>query len=159
MSIAFSRFEVDDRDDLIHVIDEVCAGTPYMATPCFQQTPSWRQALAAPDGVRHLLLIARDNCQIMGWCRLFPEGQGASHQMELGIGLLAPYRQHGLGTGLVTRALDWARHAGCGLISLQVHPANVVARHVFEKCGFQYNVTANGQLTMTQRLFAEERHE
>jgi GNAT superfamily N-acetyltransferase len=159
MSIAFSRFEGDDRDDLIHVIDRVCESTPYMATACFQPTPSWMQALAAPDDARHLLLIARDNCQIVGWCRLFPEGYGASHQVELGIGLLAPYRQQGLGIELVTRALDWARQVGCGLVSLQVHPANAAARHVFEKCGFQYDVTANGQLTMTQRLFAEEQRE
>ena len=151
-------YRILDKAGLSEVIDIVCA-EGLMRTSRFQPTPSWAHALEEPDCPRHLLLTARDARRVVGWCRLFPEDIGVVSQVELGIGLLAPYRLHGLGTALIMRALDWARRVGYGLVALQVHPENRVARHVFEKCGFQYDVTANGQLAMIQRLFAEEQRE
>jgi RimJ/RimL family protein N-acetyltransferase len=150
------NYRILDKPDLIEVIDIVCA-EGLMATSRFQPTPAWAHALEVLGCPHHLLLTAIDDGRVVGWCRLFSEDNGDIPQVELGIGLLEPYRLHGLGTALLMQALDWARQAGYGLVALQVHPENRVARHVFEKCGFQYDVTANGQLTMTQRLFAEER--
>lgn len=57
--------------------------------------------------------------------------------MELGIGLLLPYRGHGLGKALVQKAQQWTRDRGRPGIVLSVHAGNQHARDLFRQCGFR----------------------
>lgn len=57
--------------------------------------------------------------------------------MELGIGLLLPYRGHGLGKALVQKAQQWTRDRGRPGIVLSVHAGNQRARDLFRQCGFR----------------------
>jgi RimJ/RimL family protein N-acetyltransferase len=121
-----------------------------MFTRRFEPTPAWTHALAKPDCTCHLLLVAEDIC-IFGWCRLLPES-GTFQSLELGIGLLPEYRRHGIGTTLVQSSIAWASLAGYRRVTLGVHPNNFYARHVFERCGFQYGAREQSQLVMTYDL-------
>ena len=110
-----------------------------MSTPCFQPTPAWSHALEAPACPRHLLLVTEDEEHIVGWCRLFPIGgrNCSVGKAELGIGLLTEYREHGLGSTLVNRALDWAAITGVRHTTLTTRVDNCRAIRLFESCGFK----------------------
>jgi len=147
MNVRIRPYDLADQAALVHVIDSVCAECAWMSTRRFQPTPAWIHALNEPNCPRHLLLVA-ENRQIVGWCRLLAERE-AQTAIELGIGLLPSYRHQGIGTELVRSALKWAAAAGYRCVTLTVHPDNAHARHVFERCGFQYGAVDKGRLMMT----------
>lgn len=114
-----------------------------MRTRRFEPTPAWEHALAEPDCPHHLLLVAHDGERPIGWCRAFPTG--VPGEAEVGIGLLPPYRDHGLGTGMLKRTLDWAREQGLPRLTLTTRNDNHRAIHVFEKCGFSPTGRSEGK--------------
>lgn len=127
-----------DYTSLLTTIDAVCTDSPYMLTPRFEPTPPWEHALRDPHCARHLLLVAEDNGQIVGWCRLFPLAlcNGSTPQLELGIGLLPEARGRGIGTGLAERAIHWAQDRGIDQLVLTVNSKNFRAIHFFKQLGF-----------------------
>jgi RimJ/RimL family protein N-acetyltransferase len=148
-------YRPSDQTSLLKVIDTVCA-EGLMKTTQFQPTLEWEHALHQVDCRQHLLLVVEDAYRLVGWCRLFADDEVRPVRVELGIGLLTSHRRRGLGTELIRLSQIWAKQTGYSLMVLQVHPENVVARHVFEKSGFQYEDAVAEQRTMTQRLCAEE---
>jgi len=104
-----------------------------MRTPRFEPTPAWEHALAQPDCSCHLLLVAADGANIVGWCRLFPTDEGA---LELGIGVVAPYRRRGLGRALLGAALEWASARGMPVV-LETRTDNAPAIRLFTRSGFR----------------------
>ena len=149
------RFVAGDNSNLIAVIDDVCREGPWMSTRCYEPTPPWTHALAQPDCVSHSLLIVEGNHAIVGWCRLFPDQpcNGFRPEASLGIGLLRPYRNVGIGTTLVRESLQWALSAGVHNVTLSTRTDNARAIHVFEKCGFRpAGYTPDGLLKMERRL-------
>jgi RimJ/RimL family protein N-acetyltransferase len=138
MNAHIRHFAPTDRVSLERAIDAVCAEGRWMSTTCFQPTPSWRHALQEPTCSRHCLLVAEDRDRIVGWCRALPsECKAKVNEAELGIGLLAPYRNQGLGTQLVRCALDWAGEANLPRLRLRTRKSNTRARRVFTRCGFR----------------------
>jgi RimJ/RimL family protein N-acetyltransferase len=118
---------------LTAVLNTVCA-EGMMRTPRFEPTPAWEHALARPDCPCHLLLVATDGANIVGWCRLFPTD--ANGEAELGIGLLAPTRGHGLGTQMLLEAIAWAHERRLARLVLTTRADNHQALRLFTKHGF-----------------------
>lgn len=126
-----------DRARLIAVIDQVCAGSHFMATRRFEPTPAWDHALRQPACPCHLLLVAAFGPQVIGWCRLFPAASSADGPTaDLGIGVAAPDRGRGVGSALLRAALRWARSQGLSAITLTTHPDNEGAIRFFRRHGF-----------------------
>jgi len=125
-------FQFDDRPVLTAVVDSVCA-EGMMRTPRFEPTPAWEHALARPDCPCHLLLVAVEAATIAGWCRLFPTDEEA---LELGIGVLGPYRRRGLGRALLDAALEWASARGMPVV-LETRTDNASAIRLFTRYGFR----------------------
>ncbi len=121
-----------DRWGLTAAIHSVCA-EGMMRTPRFEPTPAWEHALARPDCPCHLLLVAVDGESVLGWCRLFPTDEGA---LELGIGVLGPYRRCGVGRALLGAALEWASARGMP-VSLETRTDNAPAICLFTRSGFR----------------------
>jgi len=105
-----------------------------MRTTRFEPTPAWQHALTEPDCPHHLLLVARDGERPIGWCRTSPTDLPG--EAEIGIGLLPPYRDRGIGTDMVRRTLNWACEQSLVRLTLTTRKDNQRALHVFEKCGF-----------------------
>lgn len=137
MSTHIRRFTLADRASLERAINAVCAEGRWMRTERFEPTPSWQHALEDPACSRHCLLVVEDRDRIVGWCRALPsECKTKVNEAELGIGLLAPYRNQGVGTKLVHCALDWAKKANLPCLWLRTQKSNTRARRVFKRCGF-----------------------
>ena len=137
MTVAVRGFAPSDRRSLERAIDAVCGEGEWMATRRFEPTPAWRHALKAPACCAHLLLVAEEARQVVGWCRLFPaDCQTAAGLLELGIGLLPEYRGRGLGDLLTRTALRWAGDQDAPRVTLSTRAGNAAAIALFEKCGF-----------------------
>ena len=109
-----------------------------MATPHFRPTPVWQHALDAPLCPCHLLLVARTDNQVVGWCRLFPEEcEDGTDQVELGIGVVRNWRQKGIGGKLLHHALKWTTRRGFAHVVLTTRADNEPAIQLFTRSGFQ----------------------
>ena len=87
------------------------------------------------DNWPHLVAI-KDN-QIIGWCDITALDRPVfSHIGSLGIGILAPYRDQGLGKKLLEAALEQARFKGLTRIELTVREKNHRAIALYEQFGF-----------------------
>ena len=131
------RFEVKDQDQVVRLIDHVCAESDWMATKRFTPTPSWLHAFSEPTCAFHLLLIAESDSNIVGWCRLFPEKCKYVDVVELGIGILSDYRHKTLGSSFIGAMFAWARNVGAKRIELSVHVDNHIAVYLFKKFNFE----------------------
>jgi len=136
-------FVVPDERALGVVIDNVCSEGRWMRTTCFEPTPAWEHALAEPDCPCHLLLVACDGERPVGWCRVFPTGTPG--EAEVGIGLLPPCRDQGLGTCMLQQAAGWARGQHLARLTLTTRADNQRAVRVFEKCGFSPTCQNEGE--------------
>lgn len=76
--------------------------------------------------------------QVIGWCRVFPDlfTPKASHTAEVGIGLIQPFREIGIGTALMECAIEWAGAQGLEKLTVSVFSTNLRAINLFKKVGF-----------------------
>ena len=142
-----------DSTQLSGVINQVCADTLWMATRSFIPTNPWIHAMESTECRFHRLLVAEYNGVVVGWCRSFPaDCESLSALAELGIGLLAQYRDRGIGSELIMRSLEWANAIGLRIMKLTVSSQNSVAIHVFKKCGFKTLRMSGSEIEMSVRL-------
>jgi len=121
-----------DRARLLKLIDSVAGEGKHLPVASYSSTPEWEAALAGEDN-GSLVLVAESRGELVGWCRLFPQEDGAA---ELGMGLLAPYRGRGTGGEMLRICVRWAREEGYRRIVLDTMESNVGAREFFRKHGF-----------------------
>lgn len=82
-------------------------------------------------------LVAVKNKQVIGWCDITALDRPVfAHIGSLGIGILAPYREQGLGKKLIQAALEKARLKGLTRIELTVREHNQRAIALYEQFGF-----------------------
>jgi RimJ/RimL family protein N-acetyltransferase len=142
----------NDRSQLVHVINTICA-EGMMATRRFEPTPAWSHALEHPDCPCHLLLVVEQAGRVVGWCRAFEEDDEG---VNVGIGLLAEYRNKGIGTSVLRNTLEWAKLQGFSHANLETRPENARALHVFHKVGFvPLGLASDGQVRMQLQLDKE----
>ncbi len=139
------RFTEGDLPRLTRAIDTVCAEGRWMRTARFEPDAGWKHALAYPDCPCHLLLVAEDSGNIVGWCRAFP-ADAEEAAITLGLGLLPSHRDRGIGSAMMRQALDWARRAGYQQAYLTAYADNARAIHVFSRHGFEFAGAAIGGL-------------
>lgn len=76
-----------------------------------------------------------------------------AHRMRLGMGIEAPYRSKGIGSGLLTAALNWAREQdSISWIDLGVFAKNHAARGLYKKHGFTETVTVIDALRVDDEI-------
>lgn len=133
-----------DAPAVIAIINAVCAERVYLLTDRYVGTPQWEAALHHPEEALQcpktppgLLLLPVVDKQIVGWCRVFPGIVSKTHHVaDIGIGLLPPYREQGIGTRLLERAVDWAAAQGLIKLTADCFSTNLRARALFRKLGF-----------------------
>lgn len=142
MTISLRPYTVSDRAGLIQTINTVCSEGRWMSTTQYEPTPTWEHALQEPGCSCHQLLLAMRAGSVVGWCRIFPKTGSMPEAASLGIGLLPPYRDQGIGTRLVRQALTWAWSVGLKRVTLLTRLDNHRAWRVFFHCGFRFTTQA-----------------
>ena len=94
------------------------------------------EASADPEFPWHALVVLVDN-EIVGVCDILRTPlQRTSHVAELGLGILSPYRGHGLGRALMEAALKWMKANGITKARLFVLKDNQIAQNLYKSMGF-----------------------
>lgn len=87
------------------------------------------------NGCPHFLAVSEN--KVIGWCDITSLDRHVfTHVGELGIGVIAQYRGHGVGTALIHTALAAAKTKGLERIELHVFETNKAAIALYEKFGF-----------------------
>jgi ribosomal protein S18 acetylase RimI-like enzyme len=82
-------------------------------------------------------LIAVHEGKIIGWCDITALDRPIfAHIGVLGIGVIEPYRGHGVGKALITTALQMAKQKGLTRIELTVREHNTPAINLYKNMGF-----------------------
>lgn len=64
------------------------------------------------------------------------EGQATDHVASLGMAVAADWRAKGVGTALLSKAIEWAKEMGVEKLALSVYPHNTAALALYRKFGF-----------------------
>lgn len=82
--------------------------------------------------------IALVDGKVVGWCDIIPSDRPVhAHCGVLGMGLIAGYREQGIGAALMQKSLEAARSCGISRVSLTVYEDNTRALEFYKKFGFQ----------------------
>jgi len=126
------------------------------------QEKDWINSFIENDN--SLLLVAEFENEIIGNIDLTGSRRKTmEHTAVIGMGMPIEWRNTGLGTALISTAIDWAKNNPIlELIWLQVYTENKLALNLYKKMGFQENgiirdfFKQDGQyfdnLTMTMRV-------
>lgn len=81
--------------------------------------------------------VAVSNNRVIGWCDITSLHRPVfAHSGSLGIGVLAGYRNQGIGEALIRTALEKAKDIGLTRVELTVRENNKPAIALYEKIGF-----------------------
>ena len=112
----------------------------YQPRNCFQGLPPIRDEICAKwvenmihDGVNIVALSGIR--EVVGHVAVFPVNE---RKCELLVVVAPAFQNQGVGTELVRAAADVADDLNFSQVWLPVDTTNSRARHVYEKCGFQY---------------------
>lgn len=96
-------------------------------------------------------LLALDGTRVVGMLGMMGGSRAESaHSVALGISVRKDWRDQGVGTALMTRAIEWARRKeGVSRIELEVFTDNARAIHLYQRMGF----TAEG---LRRRAFIKD---
>ncbi|MFK3780062.1 GNAT family N-acetyltransferase [Agrobacterium sp. NPDC089420] len=100
----------------------------------------------------HPQFVALADGEVIGWCDIRRESRPSLvHRGALGIGILPPHRDRGLGERLMRRTLDAARDRGLHRVELSVHADNTRAIALYEKIGFVHEGRARDAVLIDGR--------
>jgi len=84
------------------------------------------------------VFVAEDGADIVGRLSLSRDPHPASrHVADLGLMVAESHRRHGLGTALLSQAVEWARASGVRKLELHVFPWNEPALGLYTSFGFE----------------------
>ena len=133
-------------------INAVCDEGLYLVPSHFVMPERWRRILAAGGELDNdLIVVAEVDGHVVGHGRLFTTPGTSVHVADLGIAIIAEYRNRGIGSRMIACLLDWARHKELRKVTLGVFASNLQAIHVYQKFGF----TIEGVLRQQHRVGGE----
>ena len=127
-TVAIRPAEDGDRLDMAQLLAAVAEERDGIAT----EPPVDVEALAMNWTLDGSLVAIADG-GIVGQIRVHPSWMGFG---EIGMMVAAHWRGRGVGTALVSAAIDWARERGLHKLSLSVFPHNSAAIALYRKSGF-----------------------
>jgi RimJ/RimL family protein N-acetyltransferase len=144
MKISIEEADPSDAEDLINYIEQLIL-EPDINIPLapgeFNLGVYEEEIILAEyaESDNSIFLIARADRQIVGALNCKGgTGKALRHTVTLGISVHREWRESGVGTALMERAVEWARNSGIvNRIELSVYTRNNTAIHLYEKFGFQ----------------------
>ncbi|UJW83917.1 GNAT family N-acetyltransferase [Devosia sp. SL43] len=120
-------------------VDAVARERHYLSTP---QGPTLE---GAANFVRNNIekgnpqFVAIVDGSLVGWCDIVRgEGDFKRHVGTMGMGLLPPWRERGIGRQLLARTLAAADAVDLSRVELSVHASNERAIRLYESLGFEH---------------------
>lgn len=138
MTVSIAPITVDLVDQYHHVLGSVSRERKYLARD--DAPPIERSRAFVLDNIErgnpHLVVL--DDDAVVGWCDVRRSTDfNALHTGTLGMGLLADYRERGIGRLLIEATIAAAWSIGLTRIELCVNASNRRAAHLYEKVGFE----------------------
>ena len=143
--VTIRQAKVSDAANLLHAIKTYIPQSEYI--PKFEeeirltikQEEEWIQSFISSNN--SLLLVAEHDNEIIGNIDLTGHQRKAmEHTAVIGMGMIAPWRNTGLGTAMMEAIIDWAKQNSIlELIWLQVYTENVLGLGLYKKMGFTEN--------------------
>jgi RimJ/RimL family protein N-acetyltransferase len=148
-----------DRETIIANINAIGAEDFYFPSNRYVPTPEWEAALNdRPDkNDKRLLAVVEVNGLVIGHGRLFSAGFGHkdTHVIDVGIGLLKPYRGLGIGKELLAYLIEWAEQAGYEKMTATIMSTNVRTQRLFAHHQFKCEGTRLRQFKVGQKYIDE----
>lgn len=126
----------DDVDNYLEVFESVAAERRWIAA----ESPIDREPLRAAFGWRLetktavcLVAVERGTGAVVG----FLNADMRIGITDIGMAVAADWRGRGVGSALLTAAIDWARTAGSHKIHLSLWPGNEAAHRLYRRFGFE----------------------
>lgn len=119
------------------LLDQVARERIYIEmieAPPIESTTAFQKGLIERNAP---VFYAIKNDQVVGWIDISPsKNPRMAHRGGLGMGLSKDIRGKGIGTKLMTAALDHAKRIGLEMIELSVYTTNTSAIALYKKLGF-----------------------
>ena len=116
-------------------LGEICAEGKYLALSepfPYDVTVGFMKKII-DEKIPAVFVIDTENDRCIGWCdAVSADGKTG----KLGMGILRPYREKGIGTKLLEAVKDRCAKNGYERIELKVWKSNIWAIHLYEKTGF-----------------------
>jgi putative acetyltransferase len=98
---------------------------------------TYRRRLRASWTDREAHLVALDGERVVGSLGIQRDEHPVTrHVATLGMQVARDWRDRGIGTALMARAIEWARSVGVEKLELTVYPGNAAARALYHRFGF-----------------------
>ena len=102
---------------------------------------------------KSIILIAIKDGEIIADGSLTSFPRRMSHRADLGISVVKEEWNHGIGSMLMERLIDFAKDSGIELINLEVRADNDNAIHLYEKYGFRNIGTSPAYFKIGEQYF------
>ena len=135
--------------------DSICREGIYLSTNeafPFESTTAFVKS-AIEKNIPFLFAIDTTIDRCIGWCDVMPKSETVGY---LGTGLLADYRERGLGKRIIEEVIHLSKEYGYHRIELDVRSPNHRAIHVYKKLGFSVVNIVKGGYTCQGNLVIED---
>ena len=131
----------EDASEIIETINSVALERSYILTEQFKKTElEEKQYIAEMDTTKNLLLVAVADGQVIGGLGAHQASSGrhfkTAHVCEIGLHLIKPYREQGIGGKMLEYALEWAKGHGYKKLDACIFTSNKRSLNLFRKFGF-----------------------
>ena len=131
------RASIADLDVIEHNINSVCKEDIFLVSSFFVMPKHWRRILSSGGELNNDLIVVADvDGRVVGHGRMFSLADTSAHVADLGMAIIAGFRNLHIGSRMIAYMLDWARQKRLHKITLGVLASNARAIHVYEKFGF-----------------------
>jgi len=147
--ILIRQISREDIESFHSCLDSIARERKYLGfttAPSLEETRTSLIEDMARDVIR---FIAVDDSRVVGWCQIKTgKWEGYTHMGWLQMGVHREYRGQGIGTALLSQALEEAKSRGLERVELDVYASNLAAIHLYEK----YKFEVEGQKKRARKL-------
>ena len=129
----------DDLTGIVGAIRQVAEEGSYIVAESVAQEVDHEVALLRHNELEsRMFFVATVEEEVVGWLHLrAPELDKLAHTAEVTVGVLEEYRDHGIGSRLLDRGLEWARERGYEKVYNSVPSSNQGAIAFLEDHGWE----------------------
>ena len=135
-----------DLSGLVGLIRQVADDGSYIEAETVADLIDFEEVILRNNEVEsRMFFVATVEDQVVGWVHLeLPEAEKLKHTAKLTIGVLAEYREQGIGETLLEKGASWAREHGFEKLYNSIPATNPDAVSFLESHGWECEATRKG---------------